>query len=300
MITATTTTFEVRPLTGSIGAEIVGVDLADLDDTTWERVRDVWLEHLVIFFPGQRLTPDDHVALGRRLGEAEIHPFIPKLDDDHPEVVVLDSDAGVRADIWHTDVTFTPRPPMASILRMAVCPEVGGDTMFSSQYAAYESLSAPLKDLADGLTAVHTASSYGHPEITAIHPVVRVHPETKRRSLFVNRAFTSHIVEMSRQEGDALLELLYRWSEQSQFQCRYRWQPGSVGIWDNRCTQHFGVNDFRGRRVIERVTVLGDEPAGGPARWTPWVNTTMSLGERLRENLISSERDERTNSLSRA
>jgi alpha-ketoglutarate-dependent taurine dioxygenase len=260
-------TLEVQPVSGTLGAEVTGVDLADLDDATWDAVRRVWLDHLVLFFPGQHLAPDAHVALGRRLGEPEIHPFIPKLDDAHPEIVVLDSERGGKADVWHTDVTFSPTPPLASILQMNVCPSRGGDTMWTNQYLVYESLSAPLRDLVDGLTAVHTASPFGHAEITATHPAVRVHPETGRRSMFVNRTFTSHFVELRRSESDALLEYLCRWSEQPQFQCRYRWHEGDVGMWDNRCTQHYAINDYDEKRVIQRVTVLGDAPTGGAPKW---------------------------------
>jgi len=258
---------DVQPLNGAIGAEVSGVDLAHLDGDTWRAVHAAWLEHLVLFFPNQHLDPDAHVTLGRRLGEPEIHPFIPKLDDAHPEIVVLDSGSGAKADVWHTDVTFSATPPLASILKMVVCPPRGGDTMWTNQYLAYETLSAPMRDLLDGLTAVHTATPFGHPEITATHPAVRTHPETGRRSLFVNRTFTSHFVELRRSESDALLQYLCAWSEQPQFQCRYRWREGAVGMWDNRCTQHYAVNDYDERRVIQRVTVLGDAPQGGAARW---------------------------------
>jgi taurine dioxygenase len=263
-------TLEVQPISGTLGAEVTGVDLADLDDATWEAVRRAWLDHLVLFFPGQHMAPDAHVALGRRLGEPEIHPFIPKLDEAHPEIVVLDSERGGKADVWHTDVTFSPTPPLASILQMNVCPSRGGDTMWTNQYLVYDSLSAPMHDLVDGLSAVHTATPFGHPEITATHPAVRVHPETGRRSLFVNRTFTSHFVELRKSESDALLEYLCRWSEQPQFQCRYRWHEGDVGIWDNRCTQHYAINDYDEKRVIQRVTVLGDAPTGGVPKWEPF------------------------------
>jgi len=267
----TVKTLEVQPISGTLGAEVRGVDLADLDDATWGAVRRAWLDHLVLFFPGQHLAPDAHVALGRRLGEPEIHPFIPKLDEAHPEIVVLDSERGGKADVWHTDVTFSPTPPLASILQMNVCPSRGGDTMWTNQYLVYESLSAPLRDLVDGLTAVHTATPFGHPEITATHPAVREHPETGRRSLFVNRTFTSHFVELRRSESDALLEYLCRWSEQPQFQCRYRWHEGDVGMWDNRCTQHYAINDYDEQRVIQRVTVLGPAPFGGAPKWQPFI-----------------------------
>jgi taurine dioxygenase len=270
-MTATTTTLaDVRPLTGACGAEVHGVDLTALDADGWAAMYATWLEHLVLFFPGQSLDPDAHVALGRRFGEPEIHPYIPKHDDEHPEIVVLDT-VGGGAEFWHTDVTFSPTPPMASILQMVVNPPRGGDTLFTNQYLAYETLSAPIRDLLDGLTAVHHAAPFGHPEQQATHPVVRTHPDTGRRSLFVNRTFTSHIVELRRSESDALLEYLCTWSEQPAFQCRYRWDEGTIGIWDNRCTQHYAVPDYDERRVIERVTVIGDTPEGGTPRWEPFT-----------------------------
>jgi taurine dioxygenase len=276
-MTTAITTLDVRPLTGCIGAEVFGVDLAHLDDRTWREVRAAWLEHLVLFFPDQHLDPDAHIAVGRLLGDIEVHPYIPKLDDAHPEIVVLDSDHGAKADTWHTDVTFSATPPRASILQMMVSPAHGGDTLWTNQYLAYETLSTPLRDLLDGLTAVHTAAPFGHPEVTATHPVVRTHPETGRRSLFVNRTFTSHVVELRREESAVLLGHLYAWSEQPRFQCRYRWQPGTIGMWDNRCTQHHAVNDYEERRVITRVTVLGDRPAGGEPKWPPFADDRTSV-----------------------
>jgi len=297
-VTAPATTIRVEPLSGAIGAEVVGVDLAHLDDDTWGQVHAAWLEHLVLFFPDQDLDADAHVALGRRLGEPEIHPFIPKLDDAHPEIVVLDSDAGAKADVWHTDVTFSPTPPLASILKMVTCPPRGGDTMWTNQYLAYETLSAPMRDLLDGLSAVHHASPFGHPEITASHPAVRTHPETGRRSLFVNRTFTSHFVELRRSESDALLQYLCAWSEQPQFQCRYRWREGSVGMWENRCTQHYAVNDYDQRRVIQRVTVLGDAPSGGGTRWAPFEDARAGAAAAYaKAGVRPIETDTRTNSI---
>jgi taurine dioxygenase len=258
---------QVRPLAGALGAEVRGVRLADLDDGDFAALHKLWNEHLVLFFPDQNVSPDEHVAFARRFGEPEIHPFLPKLSDAHPEIVVLEGVA--RADVFHTDVTFSATPPRCSVLHARVMPEVGGDTIFTNQYLAYEQLSAPMRELLDGLTAVHTAKPFGHPEIRCEHPVVRVHPETGRKSLFVNRQFTAHIPQLQRPESHALLTYLYAWSESPERQCRYRWAPGTVGIWDNRCTQHYAVNDYPADadRRIERVTVLGDEPAGNASRW---------------------------------
>jgi taurine dioxygenase len=287
---------EVRPLTGALGAEVLGVDLTHLDDAQWDALYATWLEHLVLFFPGQSLGADAHVALGRRFGTPEIHPYIPKRDDEHPEIVVIDT-VGGGAEFWHTDVTFSPTPPMASILQMVMNPARGGDTIFTNQYLAYEMLSDPIRDLLEGLTAVHHAAPFGHPEQHAAHPVIRTHPDTGRRSLFVNRTFTSHIVELQRSESDALLEYLYTWSEQPRFQCRYSWSEGTIGIWDNRCTQHYAVPDYEERRIIERVTVIGDAPVGGRPRWQPFVRRHGYQSGSLAESRRM-EPDPRANSMS--
>jgi taurine dioxygenase len=201
--------------------------------------------------------------------------------------VVLDT---INADTWHTDVTFSPTPPLASVLLMARLPRVGGDTIWTNQYLAYESLSPPLRELLSGLSAVHHAAPMGRPDIAARHPVVRIHPETGRRSLYVNRGFTSHIVEVSRAESDTLLEHLFRWSEQPRFQCRYRWTEGTVALWDNRCTQHYGVADYTERRVLHRVTVLGDHPVGDDPRWPAFDDAANAPRVRI-------DADPRTNSI---
>lgn len=276
---STTAALDIQPVSGALGAEVRGIDLEHITDAEFDALHAALLEHLVLFFPDQHLSPEGHIALGRRFGEIEVHPFLPKRDDDHPEIVVLDGDHGARADVWHTDVTFSEHPPIASILHMVVCPARGGDTIFSNQYLVYESLSAPMRELLDGLTAVHTAAVYGVPDRTAEHPVVRRHPITGRRSLYVNRQFTARIPQLRRNESDALLAELFRFSEQPEFQCRYRWSEGTVGIWDNRCTQHYAVNDYDEPRRIERVTVLGDDPAGDAPRWPNYTPTRMSASE---------------------
>ena len=262
----------VRRLAGALGAEITDVGLAGLDDDGFAELSKLLLEHHVVFLPGQHLSPDEHRDFAGRFGEIEIHPFIPKLDDDHPEIVVLAASQGAIADVWHTDVTFSPSPPICSILHMVECPPFGGDTMWTNQAAVYEALSDPMKELLLGLTAIHTAAVFGQPDVQAEHPVVRVHPETGERSLFVNRQFTKRIVQLSRDESDVLLAHLCSFSEQPPFTVRYLWTPGAVGIWDNRITQHYVVNDFDGPRTLHRVTVLGDHPtaAGDTSRWAAW------------------------------
>ena len=269
-MTATTTTsvtLDVSPVGGVLGAELRGVRLGNLSDDEFAAVEQALLEHLVVFLPDQHLTPDEHRAFATRFGEAEIHPYIPKLDDDHPEIVVIDSEKGGRADVWHTDVTFSASPPICSVLQMVQCPSRGGDTMFTNQYLAYEALSAPVRDMLDGLTAVHTARVFGKPEHTAEHPVVRVHPRTGRRSLYVNRSFTSHFPQLRRDESDALLAFLCTHSERPEFTCRYSWAEGTIGIWDNRVTQHYAISDYTEPRRINRVTIVGDVPEGSPPRW---------------------------------
>jgi taurine dioxygenase len=268
----------VRVIAGALGAELHGMSLEHLDDAGYQALRSALREHHVVFLPDQNLSPDAHRDLGRRFGDLEIHPYIHKLDETHPEICVLSSDQGFIADVWHTDVTFAASPPQFSILNMRQVPSTGGDTMWSNQGLVYASLSEPVKELLLGLTAVHTAAVFGHPEQQAEHPVVRRHPETGQPSLFVNRQFTSHITQLSRGESHALLEYLYSFSEQPFFACRYSWTPGTIAIWDNRITQHYVVNDFSETRILNRVTVLGDkvEAYADVDRWAPFQPRNVS------------------------
>ncbi|RJQ82460.1 TauD/TfdA dioxygenase family protein [Amycolatopsis panacis] len=266
---------DVRPLTGALGAEVRGIALADVDDALFGRIHQLLLEHLVLFFRDEAgLTPADHKAFGSRFGQLEVHQFLPKLPE-HEEIVVLDSDAGAKADVWHTDVTYAQSPPIASVLQILQSPEVGGDTMWSNQYLAYEALSEPIRELVDGLTALH-GFAYGSFRSEAEHPVVRVHPETGRRSLYVNRMFTQRIPQLTAGESEALLAHLFTVSESPQRVCRFRWNEGAVAVWDNRATQHYAVNDYSARRVGRRVTVLGDEPKGDGPRWAHHQGPGMS------------------------
>ena len=267
--TEPTVALEIRRLAGALGAEVRGIDLGEpLTDAGYAAIRAALLEHLVLFFPDQHLTPEQHRDFASRWGEMEIHPYLEKVDG-YPEIVVL---RGAVADMWHTDVTFSERPPVMSILNMVQAAPVGGDTMWSNQYAAYEALSAPMRELLDGLTAVHTARTYGQPEHRAEHPAVRVHPETGRRCLYVNGQFTERFPQLSRDESDALLNFLVGFMSQPRFTVRRAWETGTVAMWDNRCTQHFVVNDIDedAERVINRVTILGDLPEGNEPRWGHW------------------------------
>lgn len=252
----------VQPLAGTLGAAVEGVDLNDLDDETFAVVHRAWLDHVVLFFPGQQLSPEGHVRFAQRFGEVELHPLTEKLDEDHPEITLLHSDRGGRADVWHSDVPFSATPPKAAILHCITSPTEGGDTMWSNQYAAYEAMSPPIKEMVERLTAVHSAWSQGRPDLEHEHPVVRTHPETGRRSLYVNRLFTSRIPQLHPDESRSLLEHLWRWAEQPEFTCRWRWHPGDVAIWDNRCSMHYAIGDYDGERIMQRVTVVGDTPHG--------------------------------------
>jgi taurine dioxygenase len=266
------TASEVTRLAGSLGAEVRNLSLKEVDEEQAEAVRDLLTEHLVLFFPDQHLTVDEHVAFGRFFGVLEGHPNLDNPFSNHPEIFELVATRGGIADEWHSDITFQEQPSVMAILNMVKCPEVGGDTMWSNMYLAYEQLSTPLRELCEGLTALHDATPHGKPESMTIHPVVRVHPVTRRKSLFVNEHFTRRIVELSHEESDHLLAYLTRWATSPRFTVRYRWGEGTIAMWDNRCTQHYVLNDFDQERVIQRVTVMGDEPeAASEPRWEPYV-----------------------------
>ena len=264
----------VTRLSGSLGAEVRGIDLKNAGAADADQIRSLLTEHLVLFFPDQHLEPKDHIRFGELFGELEAHPNL-SLDTEHPEFFELRAEggAGAIADEWHSDLTCQDEPSVIAILQMKVCPDVGGDTLWANMYKAYDSLSQPLKDLCEGLTALHDASPHGTPERMAIHPVIRVHPVTGRKSLFVNEHFTRRIVEMSHEESDVLLRHLTKHATGTRFTVRYSWNEGTVAMWDNRCTQHHVLNDFEGERVIQRVTVMGDlpEPAGD-LKYEPFID----------------------------
>lgn len=263
---------EVRRLSGSLGAEVHGIDLSRAGSSDAATIRDLLTEHLVLFFPDQNLEADEHIAFGRLFGELESHPNL-SLDTKHPEFFELRAEGGggAIADEWHSDLTCQSEPSVIAILQMKVCPEVGGDTLWANMYKAYDELSEPMKDLCEGLTALHDASPHGTPERKAIHPVVRRHPVTGRKSLFVNEHFTRRIVEMSYAESEVLLRYLTAHASSTRFSVRYSWTAGTIAMWDNRCTQHHVLNDFEGERVIQRVTVMGDKPEpAGDLRYAPY------------------------------
>ncbi len=273
----------VSPLTGTFGAELSGGRLADGIDGKW--LHDLLTTHLVLVLRGQHPTHAEQVALARALGEpTPAHPVVPG-HPDHPEILVVDGALGGRNARWHTDVTFMPTPPAASVLVSDAVPPYGGDTMWADTRSAYERLAPALQGAVEQLEAVHRISPlayWGEPFDTAltradvqqlfddaskvppvIHPVVRVHPLTGRKNLFVNPGFTTHIVGMSRIESDGLLQLLYAHATQPEFLMRHHWQVGDVVIWDNRSTMHYAVDDYGDvERRMRRVTIRGGKPVG--------------------------------------
>src|SRR5499427_4338209 len=269
-------TIEVRNSTPHIGAEIQGVDLSNpLGNQQFQEVHDAFMDRLVIFFRDQKLGVEQHKDFGRRFGKLHMHPASPDVLADHPEVLVIKADDKAKyiaGEDWHSDVSCDPEPPMGSILHLTeVPPDGGGDTMFANMYLAYEMLSAPIRKLIDGLTAVHDGEHvfrgrYGIKDAgkafpRAEHPVIRTHPVTGRKLLFVNRGFTTRIVQLKRHESAALLEMLYRHIETPELQCRFKWEKDSIAFWDNRCVQHHALWDYYpARRYGHRVTICGDKP----------------------------------------
>jgi taurine dioxygenase len=222
-------------------------------------VRRALVEHQILIFPRQTLSPEQHIEFASQFGVPEIHPTREDAAD-HPEIFIIDTaDGAPTAEWWHTDMTALPAPPLGSILHMQISPESGGDTEWASQTAAYEHLPRDVQERIQGLRAVHKA--WWDPEMQSVHPVVRKHPESGLRSLFVNGIFTQRILELSETESDDLLQYLYAHSTQERFTHRHAWQAGDVAFWDNRSTQHRVENDFgEARRRIHRVTLTGDIP----------------------------------------
>jgi taurine dioxygenase len=270
----------IEPLTPTIGAELHGFDFRESHtDSAMKELQQALLTWKVIFFRDQDIGLEDQKRAGLWFGPLEVHPLVAP-DQPNAELIRIEEDDVKRAhnDIWHSDVTFKESPPLGSILRAREIPPVGGDTMFADMYAAYEGLDEQTKSRVDNATAVHDFHGFrrgmrarGVPEAEIDkyklkfppreHPVVRTHPQTGRRSLFVNAAFTTHIVGLPKTESDALLAVLYSQARIPEYQCRFRWRKDSIAFWDNRCTQHYAVADFYPqRRVVERITICGDKP----------------------------------------
>ncbi|WP_275557898.1 TauD/TfdA family dioxygenase [Streptomyces sp. 5-6(2022)] len=268
--------FEIVPLGRVIGAEIRGLDLSrPLEPALREELNRALLEWKVIFFRGQHLTSEQQRGFARHWGELETNPLLAAGSSE--DVVRFDKASGATPtfeNVWHTDVTFRTRPALGAVLQLREVPPVGGDTMWADMAAAYDNLPAEVKERVDGATAVHDVIPgfirfYGPERLAPFqemfppveHPVVRTHPETGRRMLFVNTSFTTRITGMEREESDRLLSYLCRQAHVPEYQVRFHWQPGDIAFWDNRATQHYAVNDYAPhRRVAERVAIEGDRP----------------------------------------
>jgi taurine dioxygenase len=272
-------TISVAPVAGAIGAEISGVDLANLTDETVAEIRRAWLEHLVVFFRDQPLSNEQFLAFACRIGEPVEYPFVKGIDG-FPEIITvskLPHETVNFGGIWHSDTVYLDRPPMGTMLLAREVPPHGGDTLFANMYDAYASISPGLQRVLDGLRAVNSsaladvsktredrirdAGTEDTREYTSEHPVVRTHPETGRKALYVNVAHTARFVGMTDEESAPLLRYLFAHTTKPEFTCRFRWQVGSLALWDNRCAMHNPVNDYHGfTRTMHRITLAGDVP----------------------------------------
>ncbi|MEE2689077.1 MAG: TauD/TfdA family dioxygenase [Pseudomonadota bacterium] len=278
---------EVMPLSGALGAEIGGVNLRHAEDEDFEEIYRAWLNFQVIYFRRQEMTPDEHLAFARRWGEIHIHPFNAPMEG-YPEILqLLKTENATRnnGNRWHSDQMYTAEPAKATILLAREMPPYGGDTMFSNLYLAYESLSDGMQELLADLKGVHNGNSSKNyiggsraaqaklgliptrqkepdPDIqtVSVHPIVRTHPETGRKALYIG-SHTEHFDGMTADESKPLLEYLMAHTSRPEFVCRVRWAVGTLTMWDNRCTQHYALNDYQGqRRCVHKITVKGDTP----------------------------------------
>ena len=270
----------VHPLTRGIGAEIFGVDLSqDLCESVVAEIRQILLDYCVIFFRDQDMTPEAQITFASKFGEPDIYPFVRGLDN-YPQitpVLKLPDETVNFGGIWHSDTVYMDEPPMGTILYAKELPPMGGDTLFANQYQAYKDLSPPLRGFLDGLRAVNSAAKgtaaatrsdrvadAGTGEnrvLEAIHPVVRTHPETGQKALYVNIGHTVRFEGMTVEESSPILEYLFQHQIKPEYCCRFVWSPGSVAFWDNRCAQHYPVNDYHGhKRLLHRITLKGEKP----------------------------------------
>ena len=273
---------EIRPISGALGAEVYGIDLVQsLNSADVKNIRKALLDHLVIFFRNQFITPSQQLSFAKYFGELVEYPLVKGLDG-FPEivpVVKLPDETINFGGLWHSDTTYLETPPLGGILVAKELPPYGGDTLFSNMYLAYESLSKGMRNLLNDLTAINSSaksrvtetrrdrmnsSSKGsrNSELKAEHPVIRTHPETGRKALYVNFGHTVRFKGMSEKESAPILNFLYRHQTRPEFTCCFRWHPGSIAFWDNRCTQHNPVNDYTGyKRVMHRISIAGDKPS---------------------------------------
>ena len=270
---------EVRPIAGALGAEIAHIDVSrPVSRDVIAEIRAAWLDHLVVFFRHQQLTPQGLLDFASRFGEPMEYPQLKGLPECPlvTPVVKLPHERVNFGGVWHSDTTYLEAPPMASLLYAVETPPYGGDTLFANQYLAYDTLSEGLKRSIDGLIGVGTStkaevsrtredrlreSGAALKALTGAHPVVRTHPETRRKALYVNVAHTSHFEGWTEEESAPLLDYLFRHQVRPEFTCRFQWEPGCLALWDNRCAQHNPVNDYHGfKRVMHRVTLAGEKP----------------------------------------
>ena len=283
-----TRAFGVRPMATACGAEVTGLDLRRPTEADLADVAEALAEHSVLFFRDQDLRPEEQVDITRRVGPLLRVPYIQHLDE-HPDVIAVLKEADEQqistfGGTWHSDFSFLPAPPSLTLLYALELPDVGGDTLWSSQYAAYNALSDGFRRLLDPLRAVHTGWPHGangpspdepvsrsigmvrndpSADREVVHPVVRVHPVTGRKALFVNPVYTQQFEGMTQEESRPLLQYLFDQTSKAEFTCRLRWAPGTLAVWDNRCLLHLAINDYDGsRRLLHRTTVAGDQPVG--------------------------------------
>ena len=270
----------VKRIAGALGAEITGVDLHSLSESDVKDVREAWLEHLVVFFRDQPLSPAEFMAFAQRIGRPIEYPFVRGIEG-FPEIIEvkkLEHEKVNFGGVWHSDTAYLEQPPMASMLLAREVPPHGGDTLFANMYLAYEALSEAMKRLLEPLAAINSSAKAdvtrtredrlktdardgAGKELLAEHPVVRTHPETGRKALYVNFAHTVRFRDMTEKESAPILEFLFQHQVRPEFTCRFSWQVGSLALWDNRCAQHNPVNDYHGyRRVMHRITLAGDRP----------------------------------------
>lgn len=275
------TQLEARPLSWAVGAEILGINLLDpVSDTQIAEIRKIWLQHGVVFFREQPLEPGAFQTFAQRFGEIVEYPFVKDLPD-FPLIVTilkLPHEKHNFGGVWHTDTTYLQEPPMATMLIARELPPVGGDTLFASNYAAFEGLSPALQDTLRTLTGVNSsakaavthsredrmadsATDKGRSEMNSEHPVVRTHPETGREALYINLGHTTRFVGWTEEESAALLNYLFEQQVKPEYTCRFVWRPGSIALWDNRCVLHNPINDYHGyKRLLHRITLKGDKP----------------------------------------
>lgn len=271
---------QINPVTPLIGAEVNGINLATVSESDVDVIKQAFLDHLVLFFRDQDLSVQEHIAFGKQFGELHLHPAAGDYfnhNDVPPEILKIHADettVRTAGDKWHSDVSCATEPPALSILKLEVLPENGGDTLFSNMYAAYDALSDPMKELLSKLTATHDGN-YNYQDRgrkagkdlaqnaypVSSHPVIRTHPLTGRKSIYVNAAFTTHIDDIPEDESRAILDYLFQHVAKASFHCRFKWQPNSIAMWDNRCAMHHAIWDYYPQvRSGKRVTVQGDKP----------------------------------------